>query len=57
MSREDLKKVTAEVNKETWKALKVLAVQKEVSLQQVVQDILEKSMSKKSKLLEVAEDN
>jgi len=43
------KKVTASVSHECWKALKVLAVQKEVSLQLVVQDILEKSMSKKIK--------
>jgi len=41
------KKITASVSHECWKALKVLAVQKEVSLQLVVQDILHKSMSKK----------
>ena len=43
------KKVTASVSHECWKALKILAVQKEVSLQLVVQDILERSMSKKIK--------
>jgi hypothetical protein len=41
------KKITASVSHEVWKALKVLAVQKEVSLQLVVQDILHKSMQKK----------
>lgn len=41
------KKVTAEVSHECWKALKILAVQKEVSLQLVVADILERSMKKK----------
>lgn len=45
----DEKKVTTSVSLECWKELKVLAVRKQVSLQQVVQDILEKSMQKKIK--------
>jgi len=45
----DDKKITASVSHECWKALKILAVQKEVSLQLVVKDVLEKSMSKKIK--------
>lgn len=49
------KKVTASVSLECWKALKVLAVQKEVSLQEVVREVLEKSMSKK--IREVKEGN
>lgn len=57
MSREELKKVTAEVSKECWKALKVLAVQKEINLSQVVQEILEKSINKRSKQAEGAEGN
>jgi len=57
MSRDNMKKVTAEVSKECWKTLKVLAVQKEISLQLVVQEILERSISKKSKLAEVVEGN
>jgi predicted HicB family RNase H-like nuclease len=56
MSREDMKKVTAEISKDCWKALKVLAVQKEVSLAEVVKEVLEKSMSKKLKQLEVVEE-
>lgn len=44
--RED-KKITASISHECWKALKVLAVQKEVSLQVVVREVLEKSMNKK----------
>lgn len=43
------KKITAEVSHECWKALKILAVQMEVSLQVVVADILERSMKKKIK--------
>lgn len=50
------KKVTASVSLECWKALKVLAVQKEVSLQVVVQEVLEKSMQKKIKVNEVSSD-
>jgi macrodomain Ter protein organizer (MatP/YcbG family) len=51
------KKVTAEVSHAVWKELKVLAVQKEVSLQLVISDILERSMQKKIKnsMSEVAE--
>lgn len=41
------KKVSASVSNDCWKSLKVLAVQREVSLQQVVQDILERYSSKK----------
>lgn len=55
----DDKKITASVSHECWKALKVLAVQKEVSLQLVVKEVLEKSMSKKIKnnsIAEVAEE-
>ena len=43
----EYKKVQTEVSKECWKQLKVIAIQKEISLQRVVQDILERSMSKK----------
>lgn len=43
------KKVTASINFECWKQLKILAVQKEVNLQAVVKEILERSMLKKIK--------
>ena len=46
MQKGDYKKVTAEVTKECWKALKVLAVQKEIALHAVVAEILEKCMKK-----------
>jgi 4-hydroxy-L-threonine phosphate dehydrogenase PdxA len=48
MSKED-KKVTTSVSLECWTELKVLAVRKRVSLQDVVKDILERSMQKKIK--------
>lgn len=48
MTKEE-KKITASVSHECWKALKVLAVQKEVSLQVVVKEVLERSMSKRVK--------
>lgn len=41
------RKVTASISNDCWKALKVLAVQKEVSLQHVVQEVLEKYTSKR----------
>jgi predicted DNA binding CopG/RHH family protein len=48
MTKED-KKITASVSHECWKALKVLAVQKEVSLQVVVREVLERMMLKRVK--------
>lgn len=41
------KKVSAEVTIDIWKQLKILALQKEVSLQFVIEEILEKSMRKR----------
>lgn len=40
-------RITTQVSKECWKQLKILAVQKEVSLQLVTQEVLEKAMNKK----------
>ena len=54
MSNEN-KKVTAEVSHECWKGLKLLAVQKEVSLQRIVQEVLERCMSKKANKIVVPE--
>lgn len=48
MNKEE-KKVTTSVSLECWTELKVLAVRKRVSLQDIVKDILEKSMQKKIK--------
>jgi len=40
-------RIQATVTKECWKQLKILAVQREITLQQAVKDVLERSMSKK----------
>lgn len=47
MSKEDLKSVPAEVSKECWKKLKIVAIQKDISLSQLIKEILERSMSSK----------
>lgn len=46
------KKITTEVSPECCKQLKILAVQKEMSLQKVVAEILEKVMSKKKQVVD-----
>jgi predicted DNA-binding ribbon-helix-helix protein len=50
MSKEELKKVYAEVTNDVWKKLKILSVQKELSLPQLVKDILDRTVSKKNLL-------
>jgi predicted DNA-binding ribbon-helix-helix protein len=50
------KKITTEVSNAVWKELKVLAVQKEISLQMVVAELLERSMQKKVKANSSNED-
>jgi len=47
MSKEEVKSIPAEVSKECWKKLKIVAIQKDISLGQLVKDILERSMSSK----------
>lgn len=51
----DNKKITAEVSHECWKSLKLLAVQKEVSLQQIIKQVLEKCMSRRENRVVVPE--
>ena len=48
MSKEESKSISTEVSKEVWKKLKIVSVQKEISLPALVKDILERSVSKKS---------
>ncbi len=48
MLEKDLKKVTVEVSNDCWKKLKILSIQKEISLTQCVRDLLERSMGKKN---------
>ena len=42
MSKENKKTITTLVTKECWKKLKIMSVQKEISISQHVTDILEK---------------
>lgn len=56
MQKDEYKKITAEVTKECWKALKVLAVQKELALHAVVAEVLERSMKKHITNNNIAED-
>lgn len=43
----DTKNINIEVSYECWKKLKMLSIHKDSTLQEVVRDILEKSMAKK----------
>lgn len=58
MSKDEYKKVTVEVRKDVWISLKMMSLQKDVSLQHILEDIIEKSISKKGKQqLEIIEGN
>jgi hypothetical protein len=48
MSKEELKKVTTEVSNECLKKLKIISIQKEITLAQYIRDVLERSVSKKN---------
>lgn len=48
MSQEKLKKITVEVSESCWKKLKIVSIQKDLSLPEHVKDILERNVSKKS---------
>ncbi len=50
------KKITVEVSHAVWKEIKICAVQKDISLQMVVAEILERSMQKKIKASSSNED-
>jgi hypothetical protein len=47
MTKENVKPIQSEVSVETWKKLKMLAIQKDLSLSQAVREILERSMTNK----------
>ena len=47
MSKENIKPIQPEVSKECWKKLKIVAIQKDITLPQLVKEILERSMSNK----------
>ena len=42
MSKEEVKNVPSSVSKECWKKLKIVAIQKDITLPQLVREILER---------------
>jgi len=46
MSKDEIKSIKVDLTKEVWKRLKILSVQKDISLQELIKDILEKSIKK-----------
>lgn len=57
MSQEIKKSLSLEVSKETWKKLKVLSIQKEISLPELCKDVLEKFVGgKRGSTLELQEE-
>jgi hypothetical protein len=52
----DTKNINIEVSKECWKVIKKISIDKEITLQEVVRDILERSMQKKIKAIDSSEE-
>ena len=48
MSNINIKKISVEVSNDCWKKLKIISIQKEISLQELTKDILEKCATKKT---------
>jgi len=46
----DTKNINIEVNIDCWKKLKIISISKDMTLQDVVKDILERSVAKKNVL-------
>lgn len=44
----DTKNINIEISIESWKKIKIISVQKDMTLQDVVRDIIEKSVSRKT---------
>jgi hypothetical protein len=55
MKEKDLKNISVSVSNDCWKKLKILSIQKEISLLEQVREILERSVSKKN-ILETEEN-
>ncbi len=47
MSKDELKKVNSEISNECLKKLKIIAIQKEISLPAHIRNVLERSVSNK----------
>lgn len=54
MTKNEIKEVKADVSIEVWKKLKILSIQKDITLNQCVKELLEKLMTNKK--FEVAEE-
>lgn len=50
----DAKKLSVVVSRECWKSLSILAIKHDTTMQAMVSEMLEKSVSKKSKEIEEA---
>ena len=48
MNEKNLKNISVEVSNDCWKKIKIMAIQKEVSFQEQVRELLEKSVSRKN---------
>jgi hypothetical protein len=53
MSKEILKKLNVQISHDAWKKLKILSIQKDISLPELVKNILERSA--KQKIIEMEE--
>lgn len=47
MNKDGIKRLNVVVSFECWKKLKILSIQKEISIVEVIREILEKNMLKK----------
>ena len=47
MIKEELKNIPVSVSKECWKKLKIVSIQKDISLSQLVRDTLERYVTSK----------
>jgi hypothetical protein len=46
-TKENLKTIPVRINKEIWKKIKILSVQREITLEEQVRDMIEKSLQNK----------
>ena len=53
----DVKNINVEISYECWKKLKMLAIDKDSSLQEIVRDILERTVKNKRNDISLAEIN
>lgn len=49
MAKAESKNINIEVSYETWKRLKIVSIEKDITMQDVVREVLDKFVSKKGK--------